>query len=130
MNCKTYNDYLIDYDGRTWQENRAIVNAQIMAIKYKMDTSPLVYTLPLGLSDNAIQVCESVLTGEHVRPTDKLIRHSNGKAMNTAAIGALAGITGKRTAQRAVKELVDNGVFLKIKRGEYRLNDDILKKVS
>ena len=130
MNRRTYNNYLIDYDGRTWQENRSIVNAQIMAIKYSRDTSPLVYALPPGLSDNAIQICESVLTGEHVRPTDKLIRHSNGRAMSTAAIGALAGITGKRTAQRAVKELVDNGVFMKIKRGEYRLNEDILKKVS
>lgn len=130
MNRQIYNDFLIDYDGRTWQENRSIVNAQIMAMKYSRDTSPLTYTLPPELSSNAIQICKSILTREHVRPTDKLIRHSNGRAMNTAAIGSLAGITKERTVQRAIKELVDNGVFKKIKRGEYRANPEIFKKVS
>ena len=120
----------MDFDGRAWQENRAIVSGQIMAMKFSRSNRPLFYTLPSGLSENAIKVCEAVITRENIHPVSKLIRFSNGRSMNTAAIGALAGITSKRTAQRAVKDLVDNGVFLKIKRGEYRLNEDILKKVS
>lgn len=127
---RVYNDYLIDYDGRTLEENRAIVNTQIAAMKYSRNITPLVYTLPSGLSDNAKQVCESVLTGEHVHPVSKLVRYSNGRAMSTAAIGSLAGITGTRTIQRTMKELVDNGVFSKIKRGQYKVNENILKKVS
>lgn len=120
----------MDSDGRAWQENMAIVSGQIMAMKFSRSNSPLFYNLPSGLSENAIRICEAVINRENIHPVSKLIRFSNGRKMNTAAIGVLAGITGKRTAQRAVKELVDNGVFLKIKRGEYRLNDDILKKVS
>ena len=130
LNRRIYNDYLIDYEGRTWEENRAIVNAQIMAIKYKRSTGPLWYSLPSGLSDNAIQVCEAVLTREHIHPTSKLIRHSNGRAMSTAAIGSLAGITGTRTMQRTLKELVDRGVFIKEKRGIYKASENIFKKIS
>ena len=129
IKARVYNDYLIDYEGMTYAENRAIVNAQIAAMKYGRNTAPLVYTLPSGLSDNAIQICKSVLTGEHIHPVSKLVRHSNGRAMNTAAIGSLAGITSKRTMQRAIKELVDRDVFIKLKRGEYKVNINILKKV-
>lgn len=130
INRRTYNDYLIDYEGRTWQENRAIVNAQITAMKFSRDNTPLWYTLPSGLSDNAIQVCEAVLTREHIHPVSKLIRYSNGRAMNTAAIGSLAGITGTRTAQKTLKELVDRGVFVRIQRGKYKASENIFKKIS
>ena len=128
LNRRVYNDYLIDYEGRAWQENRDIVNAQIAAMKYSRNIAPLVYTLPSGLSDNAIQVCKSVLTGEHIHPVSKLVRHSNGRAMNTAAIGSLAGITGTRTLYNTLKELVDRGVFVRGKRGEYKANENIFKK--
>jgi len=130
INRRTYNDYLIDYDGRTWQENRDIVNAQIMAMKYSRDNAPLWYTLPSELSNNAIQVCTAVLTREHVHPVSKLIRHSNGRAMNTAAIGSLAGITGTRTLYNILKELVERGVFVRIQRGKYKANENIFKKIS
>lgn len=130
LNRRIYNDYLIDYEGRTWQENRTIVNAQIAAMKYSRNIAPLVYILPSGLSDNAIQVCKSVLTGEHIHPVSKLVRHSNGRAMSTAAIGSLAGITGRNTIYRAIKELVARGVFVRVKRGEYKVNENIFKEIS
>ncbi|HAG04756.1 MAG TPA: hypothetical protein DCG28_04870 [Lachnospiraceae bacterium] len=120
----------IDSEGIPWEENSKTVNKQITAMKYRRDNSPLYYHLPPGLSDNALQVCNTVLTRKHIHPTEKLIRFSNGRTMNTAAIAHLAGIEGQRTGQRAIKELVDRGVFIKEQRGVYKVSQDIFKKIS
>ncbi|WP_074817502.1 hypothetical protein [Selenomonas ruminantium] len=120
----------IDSEGIPWEENRKTVNKQITAIKYRRDNSLLYYHLPPGLSDNALRVCNAVITREHVHPTKKLIRFSNGRTMNTVAIAHLAGIEEKRTGQRTLKELVDHGVFIKEKRGVYKVSQDIFKKIS
>ena len=50
--------------------------------------------------------------------------------MNTAAIAHLAGIEGQRTGQRAIKELIDRGVFIKERRGVYKVSQNIFKKTS
>lgn len=120
----------VDYGGRTWEDNRKIVAGQIMKYRYERDNSPLFYNLPEVLTEDENKICTAVITREHVHPVNKTIRYSNGRIMDTAAIGKLAGIDGQRKIQRAVKGLVDKGIFLKVKRGEYKVNSEIFKKVS
>lgn len=120
----------IDYEGRTWAENKRIVAGQIMKYKYERDNSPLYYNLPDGLTENELKICTAIMTREHIHPVTKAIRYGNGRTMDTADIGKLAGLEGTRKIQRAVKGLVDKGVFEKVKRGEYRANPKIFKKVS
>ena len=119
-----------DPDGISWYENRRIVAGQIMKYKFERDGSPLYYNLPEGLTENENKICTAVITREHIHPVNKTIRYSNGRIMDTAAIGKLAGLEGQRKIQRAVKGLVDKGIFLKVKRGEYKVNSEIFKKVS
>lgn len=104
----------VDDDGNikgSWLENRQEVARQYFARRYKRSKESISFDVPDGLKPNEKKICDAILNKEHINLKSGLVRYGNGVAMDTIAIGRMAGIYDKRTIQTALKGLIDKGVL-------------------
>ena len=75
------------------------------------------YHLPTGLTPTEYKIVVSVLTPDHIRASDNVIKHSNGKTANRNAIASFAGMDNGQMFRRAMRELQKKGVIMETKAG-------------
>lgn len=106
----------------SWRENKRRVFAQLSKLRYKRTKDPVMYELPEKLKPNEKKITDAILNTENVKLTTGLVRYKNGRPMDTEGIAKLSGISNIRTAQRALKGLIEKGVLILEKVGVYKLN--------
>lgn len=95
----------------SWLENRQECARKILSMKFRRSKSSISFDVPDGLKPNEKKICDAILNKEHINLKSGLVRYGNGVAMDTIAIGRMAGIYDKRTIQTALKGLIDKGVL-------------------
>ena len=110
-----YNEYLIDAR-RTVKENNDIVYQQTRGTYGAYNKQEKLIKGATAIIDNAglkpteKKICYHVLTTRHCNIYTGLIRHKNGRSMNTSAIAELCGLN-IQVARRALKGLSDKGII-------------------
>lgn len=104
----------MDEDGvvrGSWLENRQECARKILSMKFRRSKSSISFDVPKYLKPNEKKICDAILNKERVNLKSGLVRYGNGVAMDTKAIAELAGISNTKTAQRALKGLIDKEVL-------------------
>jgi len=79
------------------------------------------HELPRDLKPNEYKIFSVICSKEHLRPSDNVIRHSNGVPAGVDDMMEWAGIDSLRAAQKAVQGLKEKNVLAKVE-GKYILN--------